>query len=191
MGSSPAAAIQATQAARLAARQEAIGDAPAHVERVFHLLAGSMIHDLYGLREVMGMPAAVVNTEIWRDGRAITLTLEYANGARCVASWVDLSHLWDFKETLEIYGDSKRVILSYPTGFSRGLLSAVTIQGIDADGTTYRRQPAVAWESAFVRELRHFHDCIVNGAPCRTSVESARDDIALIIDIIKRYLTNG
>jgi predicted dehydrogenase len=105
-----------------------------------------------------------------------------------VATWVDLSDLWDFKETLEVYGDDKRVIVSYPTGFARGILSTVTIQGIDARGITYRQEPAIDWESAFVRELRHFHDCITNGTPSRTSVESARNDIALIIDIIKRYL---
>lgn len=184
----PSGAFEALQAARKAARREAIGDVPEHVERAFHLLAGSMIHDLYGLRVIMGLPSAVVSTEIWKEGRAITITLEYPNGARCVATWVDLSDLWDFKETLEIYGDDKRVIVSYPTGFARGILSTVTVQGVDAQGTTYRAEPAIDWESAFRRELRHFHNCIVNGTSCRTSVESARDDIALIIDIIKRYL---
>jgi predicted dehydrogenase len=183
----PAEALEALQAARQAARLEAIGEAPAEVERAFYLLAGSMIHDLYGLRVMLGQPSRVVNTEIWREGRAVTTTLEYPNGARCVATWVDLPDLWDFRETLEVYGDDKRVIVSYPTGFARGLLSSVTIQGIDANGVTYRTEPAVDWEAAFVRELRHFHDCIANGTACRTPVESARNDIALIIDIVKRY----
>jgi predicted dehydrogenase len=183
----PAAALESLQAARQVARHEAIGEVPAEVERAFHLLAGSMIHDLYGLRVMLGQPGRVVNTEIWQEGRAVTTTLAYPNGARCVATWVDLPDLWDFQETLEVYGDNKRVIVSYPTGFARGLLSTVTIQGIDADGVTYRKEPAIDWEAAFVRELRHFHDCIVNGASCRTPVESAREDIALIIDIVKRY----
>ena len=183
----PADAFAPLQAARTAARREAIGDVPPHVERAFFLLSGSMIHDLYGLREIMGLPSAVVSTDIWRQGRAVTMTLEYPNGARCVASWVDLSNLWDFKETLEIYGDEKRVILSYPTGFSRGLLSSLVVQGIDEEGTTYRSEPALDWESAFIAELRHFHDCIINGTECRTPVEAARHDISLIIDIIKRY----
>jgi hypothetical protein len=37
-----------------------------------------------------------------------------------------------------------------------------------------------------MRELRHFHACITEGKVCRTPIESARDDVALIIDIIKR-----
>jgi len=83
------------------------------------------------------------------------------------------------------------VLITYPTGFSRGILSTVTVQGVDADGTTYRMEPAIDWESAFSRELRHFYDCVVNGAICRTPVEEARDDIALIIDVIKAYVTQG
>lgn len=179
--------IDAQRAANSAARREAIGDVGPDVERAFSLLAGSMIHDLYGMRTMLGSPKRVVNTEIWRQGRAITFTLEYPNGSRGVASWVDLSALWDFRETLEIYGDDKRVLLCYPSGFARGTLSTVVIQGIDENGTTFRKEPAVDWESAFVRELRHFRDCIVRGTLCRTSVESARDDVALIIEIIRRY----
>ena len=104
-----------------------------------------------------------------------------------MATWIDLPDLWDFKETLEVYGDARRVLLSYPTGFARGLLSSLVIQSTDADGTAYRTEPAVDWESAFLRELRHFHACIVDGTVNRTPLASARDDISLILDIIGKY----
>ncbi len=61
------------------------------------------------------------------------------------------------------------------------------IQGTDADGTAYRTEPAVDWESAFLPELRHFHECVVDGTENRTPLASARDDIGLIIDIIGKY----
>ena len=183
----PAAASERTAAARRAATRQALGDAPEEVVRVFNLLSGSMIHDLYTMRAVLGLPDAVVSTEIWQEGRAVTFTLAYPNGARCVATWIDLPDLWDFKETLEIYGDDRRVLLSYPTGFARGLLSSLVIQGTDAAGTAYRTEPAVDWESAFLRELRHFHQCIVDGTENRTPLASARDDIGLILDIIGKY----
>ena len=127
----PADAFPKLQEARKASRHEAIGDVPPHVERAFFMMSGSMIHDIYGMRMMLGQPTSVVNVEIWREGRAITITFAYENGARCVASWVDLSHLWDFRETLEVYGDSKRVLIGYPTGFSRGILSTVVVQGVD------------------------------------------------------------
>jgi predicted dehydrogenase len=184
----PAEAIEATNAERTAARTDAIGEAPPPVERAFHMLSGSMIHDLYGLRTVMGLPTEIVSTEIWLDGRAFTTTLAYANGARCVATWIDLPELWDFQESLEIYGGNKRVILEYPTGFSKGHISKITIQGIDEAGVTYRKQPAIDWDSAFVREMRHFHSCISEGTTCRTPLSDAGLDVGLIIDIVKAYL---
>ena len=191
-------AFKPAGAAREKAQAEAIGDvlSQAGLEsevqnkatRVFYLLAGSMIHDIYSLRVMLGSPSEVISAEVWSDGRGVSIVFAYPNGARCVATWVDLPDLWDFKETLEIYGDNKRVIVSYPTGFSRGILSEVTIHGIDTDGTTYSKTPAIEWESAFVRELRHFHACITEGETCYTSLESARNDIALIIDIVKCYV---
>ena len=183
----PTDAVQRTGAARSAAVRAAIGDASPAVQRTFGLLSGSAIHDLYGLRVLLGVPSAVVSTEIWRDGRAVTFTLEYPNGARCVATWIDLPDLWDFRETLEVYGDHRRVLVSYPTGFARGILSRVVIQGTDERGSAFRTEPAVDWESAFLRELLHFHECIVAGVPNRTPLAAARDDISLIIDIVKRY----
>jgi predicted dehydrogenase len=183
----PKQAWDELQAARKAADLEAIGDVPKHVSMAFHLMSGSMIHDLYGMRTMLGLPSQIVSSDIWLDGRAVTMTLEYPNGARCVASWVDLPNLWDFKETLEVYGDDKRVIVAYPTGFARGVLSTVTVQGIDDKGVTYRQEPAIDWESAFMREMRHFNDCIVNGVECRTPVESAKADISFIIDVVENY----
>jgi len=194
----PPDAFKPASAARDKAQAEAIGDVLSQVNpesntynkaaRVFYLLAGSMIHDIYSLRVMLGSPSEITSAEVWSDGRGVSIGFAYPNGARCVATWVDLPDLWDFKETLEIYGDTKRVSVSYPTGFSRGILSEVTIHGIDADGTTYSKTPAIEWESAFVRELRHFHACITEGEACYTPLESARHDIALIIDIVKCYV---
>ena len=185
----PAEAKERIAIARESAYREALGDASPEAERAFSTLAGSMIHDLYGLRVLFGTPVRIVNTDVWQDGKAITTTLEYAAGFRCVATWVDLPEMWDFHETLEVYGSRKRVIVSYATGFSRNQ-SSLTIQEIGPDGTSYRKQPALAWESPFRRQLRHFHDSIVNGTANRCPLAAARDDISLIIDITRAYI-NG
>lgn len=186
-GDVPTSAIEERSAERTRTLQQAIGDAPEHVQQAFFSLSGSMIHDLYTMRHALGVPTRVVSTDIWSGGRAYTTTLEYPAGFRLNASWIDLPDLWDFRETLEVYGDDKRVLVTYPTGFSRGILATVTIQGVDQQGVTYRREPAIDWESAFIRELRHFHDCIANGAACRTPLEESRFDIELIINIVRAY----
>ena len=184
----PAAAVERTSVARAAAVREAIGEVPADVQAAFGHLAGSMIHDLYGLRAIMGVPEKVASTEIWYNGWGVSTMLAYPNGARCAATWVELRDVRDFKETLEVCGDDRRVLLSYPTGFSRGILSTLEIQTLDGAGEAITHRPAIAWEGPFVREMKHFHACITEGAQPRTPLEEARCDIALIIDIIKAYL---
>lgn len=184
----PSGPVAQTQGARKAAVLEAIGDAPQDAVHAFYTLSGSMIHDLYCLRTMLGMPESVVSTEVWNEGRAISTVLSYSNSARCVASWVDLPELWDFRETLEVYGGDRRVLVSYPTGFARGILSTVVLHEIDEAGETSTRRPAVAWESPFVRELRHFHACVTGREACRTPAAEAREDIRLIIGITRSYL---
>ena len=186
----PETAVREAREALDAACRAAIGDVPPRVLNTFHSLAGSLIHDLYCLRGMFGVPSRVVSTEIWADGRAYSTTLEYPEGHRCVATWVDLPDLWDFHETLEVYGGSKRVIVKFGTGFSR-TVSTLAVQEIDADGRTVRKEPAVDWENPFRRELRHFHDSIVNGTPNRSPIKTCRDDVALVIDITKAYLSGG
>ena len=183
----PPGSLEAAAEARRAACRQAIGPVDEELERAFFLMSGSMIHDLYSLRVMLGRPAAVIGADIWRQGRAVTCTLAYANGARCVATWVDLPDLWDFRETLEVYGDSRRVVLSYPTGFARGIPCTLVVQGIDDDGRAFRTEPAVDWQSAFAAELRHFHASVVDGVPNRTPLADVRHDLSLIIDIVRRY----
>lgn len=180
----PEAAAEAQRVAE-AAIDAAIGNVPKEASRLFGAVSGSLIHDLYGLRELFGMPYRVVSTEIW-DG-AITTVFEYAAGHRCVVSWIDLPDLWDFRETLEVFGSNKRVQVSYTTGFQKGV-STITIHEVDEKGTTVRREPSMDWENPFRRELRRFHGCVVNGDVSRSPVQSARDDVALVIDIIKAYV---
>ena len=189
-GDVPTSAMQAAADARRASIREAIGNVPPYVERAYMTLSGSLIHDLYGLRALFGSPSAVLHTDIWNDGSAFSTTLEYPSGLRCVATWVDLPRLWDFHETLEVYGSSKRVIVQYATGFSRGV-STLTVHEIDDNGATVQRQPAMDWESPFRRELRHFHECIAEGVECRSPVSDARQDISLIIDITRAHIAGG
>ncbi len=186
-GDVPRSVIEQTKNARARAINDAIGEVEPQITRAFGLLSGSLIHDLYGLRALFGLPERVVGTEIWQEGAAVSTTLEYASGFRCVATWVDLPDLWDFHETLEVYGPRKRVIVSYETGFSRGL-SRVRIHGIDAAGSTYASEPALDWESPFRRELRHFHECITSGCRPRSPIGEVGADISLIIDIVRAYL---
>ena len=164
--------------------REAIGDASPAEIRAYHHVLGSMIHDIGNLHGLFGPPTRVISANIWRDGHGVTATLEYPGDFRCVASWVDLPELWDFKETLEVYGTRERVSMSFPTGFAIGLPTVVVVQGMEGDGTPWKKEVVVSHESAFLREIVSFHDCIVYGKPSLTSGADTVADIALVREII-------
>jgi len=178
--------IDASNAEQDTLLSEALGDlrqSEAAV-RAYNLILGSMIHDIGNLHGLFGPPRRVLSAEIWLDGRAVSTVLDYGEDRRAIASWVDLPELWDFKETLEVYGSRERVLVSFPTGFSRGLPSYVTLHGMDADHTPWRRE--YAWhDNPFKLELEHFGECIRSGQPPLTPGRQAIDDIRLVGEIVR------
>jgi predicted dehydrogenase len=161
--------------------------APAAIQRAYTTILGSMIHDIGNLHGVFGPPERVLSTEIWADGHGISTTLAYADEKRGVCTWVDLPELWDFKETMEVYGSRERVIASFPTGFARGLPSTVDVHGMDEARNAWRKQ--LSWhDNPFKIELEHFGECIRTGNAPSTTGRAAIDDIALVRDIVLAYL---
>ncbi len=184
-GDAPMAALAQWQQLREERIAEAIGADATPAERAaFAMLIGSMIHDISCLRGIFGPPERVVSADIWLDGRGFSTVLAYSGERRCVATWVDLPNLWDFRETLEVYGSDERVLVSFPTGFSRGLPTTVTLQGSE-DGAPWRKEIVLSHDPGFKAELVHFHDCIVQGRPPLTDVNGARADAALVREIIE------
>jgi predicted dehydrogenase len=182
----PTAAIEASRAEQAALLAEALSEPrPSEARaRAYNLILGSMIHDIGNLHGLFGPPRRVLSAEIWLEGRAVNTVLDYGDERRAVASWVDLPELWDFKETLEVYGSRERVLASFPTGFSRGLPSYVTLHGMDPDNTPWRRE--YAWhDNPFKLELQHFGDCIRTGQPPLTPGSEAIDDIRLVGEIVR------
>jgi predicted dehydrogenase len=164
---------------------EALGPAATAAEHhAFHMLIGSMIHDISSLRGIFGPPERVISAHIWHDGRGFSAVLAYAGERRCVATWVDLPDLWDFKETLEVYGADERVLLRFPTGFSRGLPTTITLQGSEC-GIPWTKELALSHDPGFQHEIVHFYRCIVSGGDPLTGVEGARADVALVHELIE------
>ncbi|TAK20381.1 MAG: Gfo/Idh/MocA family oxidoreductase [Chloroflexota bacterium] len=162
-------------------------DMPAAIVRAFGTILGSMIHDIGNLEGLFGPPTRVISTEIWADGRGINTVLEYPGEKRAVCTWVDLTELPEFTETLEIYGSRRRVRVSFPSGFARGADTVATIHAIEPGGEASRR--TLTWhENPFKNEIRHFRQCIVDGVEPITPGRRVVADIALVRDIVRAYV---
>ncbi|MCO5220095.1 MAG: Gfo/Idh/MocA family oxidoreductase [Thermomicrobiales bacterium] len=188
----PAGVREASQAQHRDLIAEALGypdgDAvPPAMQRAYSTILGSMIHDIGNLHGTFGVPKKVLSTEIWAEGHGITTVLAYEDDKRAVCSWVDLPELWEFKETMEVYGSRERVIASFPTGFARGLPSTVAVHGMDAEGLAWRKE--LSWhDNPFKIELQHFGHCIRTGDRPETDGRSTTHDIALVREIVLAHL---
>jgi predicted dehydrogenase len=156
-------------------------------QRAFGTILGSMIHDIGNLSGFFGPPTRVVSTELWANGRGINTVIEYPHDRRAICSWVDLPELWEFTETLEVYGSRDRVRVSFPSGFARGMMSTVNVHGMEADGRAWRKE-LIFHDNPFRLELLHFRQCVLEGKQPITPGREAVADIKLVADIVRAYL---
>jgi len=162
----------------------AVGSGQEDVVRAFsESFLGSLLHDLnvvHGMLERMGepLPAQVVAGDWWNEGRAVYGALRLRNGARVDGAWIQVLETFEYRETIRFMFADEVHSLEFPSPW------------LKQHPTIYRRSRrngraddvriVKAYDEAFRRELLHFHDCIVEGTPCRTPAEGARLDIEVL-----------
>jgi predicted dehydrogenase len=177
----PPALIQATRRQEAEQVEQAVGSASEEVVRAFsESFLGSLLHDLnvvHGALERLGepLPAQVVAGDWWNEGRAVYGALRLQNGARADVAWIQLLDTFEYREQVQMMFADEVHTLEFPSPW------------LKQHPTVYRRsrrngrsddvRVVNAYDESFVRELRHFHACIVDGASCRTPPEGARLDI--------------
>ena len=176
--------IDATRRGEAEQVEAAVGSGSEDVVRAFsESFLGSMLHDLnvvHGALERLGepLPSQVVAGDWWNEGRSVTGSLRLQNGARCDLSWIQVLGTFEYRESIQfVFADSVRS-LEFPSPW------------LKQHPTIYRRtgesgrmnvvQIAHSYDESFARELRHFHDCIVDGTTCRTPPEGGRLDIEVL-----------
>jgi predicted dehydrogenase len=176
--------IEATRRGEAEQVEEAVGAGTEDVVRAFsESFLGSMLHDLnvvHGALARMGepLPAAVVAGDWWNEGRSVTGSLRLQNGARCDLAWIQVLDTFEYHETIQfVFADSLRT-LEFPSPWLKQHPTIYRRAGAGARMNSV--QIAHSYDESFARELRHFHDCIVEGTPCRTPPEGGRLDIEVL-----------
>jgi len=176
--------IDATRRGEAEQVEAAVGSGSVEVVRAFsESFLGSMLHDLsvvHGALERMGepLPSRVVAGDWWNEGRSVTGSLRLRNGTRCDLAWIQVLDTFEYRETIQfVFADSVRT-LEFPSPWLKQ--HPTTYRRAGAGGRMNVVQIAHSYDEAFARELRHFHDCIVDGKECRTPPEGARLDIEVL-----------
>jgi predicted dehydrogenase len=180
----PADLIEATRRHEAEQVEQAVGSGDPDVVRAFsESFLGSLLHDLnvvHGALERLGepLPAQVAGGDWWNEGRAVYGALRLRNGARIDLAWIQLLDTFEYRETIQLMFAEELHSLEFPSPY---LKQHPTVYRRSRRGDrTARAEVLTAYDESFSRELRHFHDGIVEGTPTRTPPEGARLDIDVL-----------
>ena len=151
------------------------------------MLLDNLVHEFNMLRGVLGEPTRVHQARL---GRLVCdITLGFGN-TEVHLSWVDLPGLAHYKQELAFYALDRRVTLTLPSPYLRGMPSLLTIEGGEA-GTPHgsRTVEVMSYEEAFKRELVELHDAITAGREPRTSAIDGLHDVALCHAVARSFIT--
>jgi len=153
------------------------------------LMLGS--HDVSILTGAFGYPKEVLFTDVWHPmpgpyGYFITSFLDYDNEKRCVFEIGHSERKW-FEESLIGYSPQKTISISFPSPFLKNAPTRVKQIEME-DEAIHERETIASYDEAFRREQLHFHDCVVNDKTPQTDVEIGRKDIALLTEILNKYI---
>jgi predicted dehydrogenase len=167
-----------------AAVREAIGEPGAEITQAYReWLLDSMVHELNGVRGLLGEPDRLEFASIRPEGITAVLTF---GPVECVASWVDLPGSALYRQEWAFAASGRRALLEFPSPFLRNAPTRLILEdGSRGSPASARTEHVESYDGAFRRELVEFHEAIVEGRPPRTTGEDALHDIALCESIVR------
>jgi predicted dehydrogenase len=151
------------------------------------LLLDSLVHELNMLRGALGEPDVVHQARLGRTVCEISLGF---GPTEVHMSWVDLPGIAHYKQQVAFYALNRRVTLTLPSPYLRGMPSLLTIEGgQDGSPHSWRTDETLSYEEAFKRELIEFASAIRDGRDPRTDIVDGLHDVALCRSIAMSHIS--
>jgi predicted dehydrogenase len=159
----------------------------AETKLMLALLGGLGSHDLSAMREVLGMPRAVVGASlkfpVWSAlFQYDTFPVTYESGINSVPV---------FDAHIEVYTAKKIVRVTYDSPYVKGLPTTMTVReattGPRGDPCYQERIVRTTYEDVYTIEFKEWYDCIISGREAKTTIEDARKDL----DIFKMLMLSA
>jgi predicted dehydrogenase len=182
----PAREVARLRAAERRQVEEAVGrDDDATVRAYSYTYLACLVHDVnlvHAMLERMGVPtpSPALSGADWAEGEAASIAVALPAGGRCRATWLLLRGLQEYREQVTAYFADAIHRLTFPAPYL-GKVPAVHEVVSARDGATVVQRRSAPAES-YLAELRHFHDCVVEGTDCLTPPEQAVVDLTTLRD---------
>lgn len=146
------------------------------------VLLDSMVHELNGVRGLLGEPTRIHSARIWDGGLTFNASFD---GVEAVFAWVDLPGIARYAQDWSFYGPERRATLEFPSPLLRSHPTRLVFEDGEPGGVASRRsEHVVSYEEAFKRELEEFHAAIVEARAPRTDGADGLRDVALCREIV-------
>jgi len=158
----------------------------------YSLLLHLWTHDINIMRGAFGDPRGIKYAEV-RAGRAIPplpalqilAVLDYGPHAACM--WETKAFVknewWD--EELALFGNERTVRVRFPNPYLKNSPTIVQVEET-IGGALIEQEIIASHDEAYKRELKHFHDCVVNDVEPLTNGEDGRKDLEFAIQVIQK-----
>jgi Oxidoreductase family, NAD-binding Rossmann fold len=162
----PAAVAEAARRAEAEQVLRGVGTADPEAVRAYsYTFLACLVHDVnlvHGALDRLGVTGAIepLSAAAWAEGEAASFTARLPGGATWQCAWLLLRGLDDFRERARLYfGDA--------------------IHELELGA------PYLHAGDAYLAELRHFHECVVDGVACRTPPEQGARDVELLAQLFR------
>jgi len=184
--------LAAAKASNDASLLQAIGQESKEFFTAYSLLLHLWSHDINVMRGAFGEPRDVRYAEV-RAGRAIgplpalqiLAVLDYGPNMACM--WETKAFVrnewWD--EELALFGEERTVRVRFPNPYLKNSPTVVQVEET-IGGALVTQEIVASYDEAYKRELRHFHDCVINDLDPLTNGEDARKDLEFAIQVIRK-----
>ncbi len=170
---------------------EALGDRKDSrpLRQFFGTLNLSLIHTIYMMFGFLGAPARVRKVDLWRDTMSMQILVEYSPALCCCLEWHHLPYLNAYQEEYTFYGNRSRVSLQFPAPYYLHTPSPICLEGCEGE-MTWEQKIIVSHDEAYRRELRDFHDRVMDRRQPLANVAEAVKHTRFIQDVINSVAVN-
>jgi predicted dehydrogenase len=149
------------------------------------------VHDIEILRGAFGSPEEVLHTDIFHPMPGswdyfITSLLQYGKNVRCIFELGNTRRKW-CDEEIVAYSPRETITVSFLSPYLKNnptLVSRRYMHGTQE----HEVRVTTSYDESFKRELRHFHDCVVQDRTPVTDGMEGRRDIELAIRMMKKHM---
>ncbi|KAF1985021.1 NAD(P)-binding protein [Aulographum hederae CBS 113979] len=145
-------------------------------------------HDISLMREILGSPDSVAGVSVNEPFYTAIFNFRNKSGEPFAATYESgIDRVPNFDAHLAVYGEDKRVHISYPSPYVKGLPIVVKVDELNEFGEMTSREVLSSYEDAYTTELQELYQCVVEGKEIKTTTEDALMDLKLYDEMYRKY----